>query len=91
MISLHQLKGLPTTCRYIGISCHLHFAYPAVNTLNVVSSCLFFPQSHSHKSKKAARNVPQQLVNPGEESYRRLLEEGVRYLLTCTFSVVVER
>ena len=39
-------------------------------------------QSHSQKGKKAARNVPQQLVNPGDESYRRLLEEGVRYILT---------
>lgn len=37
-------------------------------------------QSHAHKGKKAARNVPQQLVIPGAESYRRLLEESARYV-----------
>ena len=42
--------------------------------MNVVG----FLQSHIGKGKKAARNVPQQLPNPGEESYRRLREESAR-------------
>ena len=74
----------------VGMSCHLRqmLAYPKVNTLLSVLVVYFLLQSHSHKGKKAARNVPQQLVNPGDESYRRLLEESVRYLFI--FSVAAE-